>query len=294
MGASVRTIVIIVVLVLLGALALDAFYVVDERKRAIVLRFGQVVSEEDGEKAGFHWKVPIADDVKFFDGRVLTMDTPAERYYTSEQKPLLVDSFVKWRVAKPQLYYTATSGEEATANLRLENRVSEGLRNQIGRRTMHEVISGERDQLMQQLTNDLNRVMLQDFGIAVIDVRVKRIDLPDEVSEAVYERMNSEREIEARQYRATGTEQARAIIAAADRNRVVIEAEAYRDSEQIRGDGDAEAARIYAEAYGKDPEFYEFYRSINAYTTIFGDGQSLLVLDPSSDFFKYLKSDTGE
>ncbi|MCY4143117.1 MAG: protease modulator HflC [Gammaproteobacteria bacterium] len=293
MGASVKTIVIIVVLVILGALALDAFYIVDERQRAIVLRFGELTSGEGGENPGLHFKLPIADEVKYFDARVLTMDTPPQRYYTSEKKPLIVDSFVKWRVGDPPLYYTATSGEEETANGRLQDRVNEGLRNQIGRRTMHDVISGERDQLMQELTNDLNRVMLAEFGIAVLDVRVKKIDLPPEVSAAVFDRMNSERAIEARQYRAGGTEIARGITATADRESVVIEAEAYKEAEQIRGDGDAEAARIYAEAYNQDPDFYEFYRSINAYRTVFSDGNSLLVLDPSSEFFKYLKSDSG-
>ncbi len=293
MGASVKTIVIIVVLVILGALLLDAFYIVDERQRAIVLRFGELTSAEGGEQPGLHFKLPIADAVEYFDARVLTMDTPPQRYYTSEKKPLIVDSFVKWRVGDPPLYYTATSGEEETANSRLQDRVNEGLRNQIGRRTMHDVISGERDELMQELTNDLNQVMLAEFGISVLDVRVKKIDLPPEVSAAVFERMNSERAIEARQYRAGGTEIARGITATADRESVVIEAEAYKESEQIRGDGDAEAARIYADAYNQDPDFYEFYRSINAYRTVFSDGNSLLVLDPSSEFFKYLKSDAG-
>ncbi len=293
MGASVRTIVIVVVLVIVGALLLDAFFIVDERQRAIVLRFGEMTSDEDGEQPGLHFKLPIADEVKYFDARVLTMDTPPQRYYTSEKKPLIVDSFVKWRVGDPGLYYTATSGEEETANGRLEDRVNEGLRNQIGRRTMHDVISGERDELMQELTDELNSVMLAEFGIAVLDVRVKKIDLPPEVSAAVFERMNSERAIEARQYRAGGTEIARGVTATADAESIVIEAEAYKESEQIRGDGDAEAARIYAEAYNQDPEFYEFYRSINAYRTVFSDGSSLLVLDPSSEFFKYFKSDTG-
>ncbi len=293
MNASVRTIVIIVVLVLAGALALDAFFIVDERKRAILLRFGDVKSDEEGEKPGFHLKFPISDQVKYFDARVLTMDTPPQRYYTSEKKPLIVDSFVKWRVQNPKLYYTATSGEEETANRRLQDRVNEGLRNQIGRREMYEVISGERDELMQELTNELDQAMSERFGITVIDVRVKRIDLPDEVSAAVYDRMNSEREIEAKQYRASGREQALIIEADAERQKIVIEAEAYRDAEQIRGDGDASAAKTYADAYGADREFYEFYRSINAYVTVFEDGQSLLVLDPSSEFWKYLKSDSG-
>ena len=291
---SVRNIVIVVVVLLLGALALDAFYIVDERQRAILLRFGEVKSSEEGEQPGLHFKIPLADQVKYFDARVLTKDATPESYLTIEQKPLIVDWFAKWRVNNPRVYYTATSGIEDTASARLQARVNQGLRDQIGRRTMHEVISGERDQLMQELTNNLNVTMTEEFGISIIDVRVKRIDLPDEVSSAVFERMNSEREVEARQYRATGNEQAIGIRAAAEREVTVIGAEAQRDAERIRGDGDAQATKIYAEAYGQDAEFYEFYRSINAYVTVFEDGRSLLVLDPSSEFFKYLKSDTGD
>lgn len=291
---SVRNIVIVVVLLLAGALALDSFYIVDERQRAILLRFGDVKSSEEGEQPGLHFKFPLADQVKYFDARVLTKDATPERYLTIEQKPLIVDWFAKWRVNSPRVYYTATSGIEDTASARLQARVNQGLRDQIGRRTMHEVISGERDQLMLELTNNLNVTMNEEFGISVIDVRVKRIDLPDEVSSAVFERMNSEREVEARQYRATGNEEAAGIRAAAERDVTVIGAEAQRDAERIRGDGDAEATRIYAEAYGQDAEFYEFYRSINAYVTVFEDGRSLLVLDPSSEFFKYLKSGTGD
>lgn len=291
---SVRNIVIVVVLLLVGALALDAFFIVDERQRAILLRFGEVQSLEEGEQPGLHFKIPLADQVKYFDGRVLTTDATPERYLTIEQKPLIVDWFAKWRINNPRVYYTATSGIEETASARLQARVNQGLRDQIGRRTMHEVISGERDQLMQELTSSLSVAMTEEFGISIIDVRVKRIDLPDEVSNEVFERMTSERRVEAKQYRATGNEQAIGIRAAADRDVTIIGAEAQRDAERIRGDGDAEATRIYAEAYGQDEEFYEFYRSINAYVTVFEDGRSLLVVDPSSEFFKYLKSATGE
>ncbi|MCY3884776.1 MAG: protease modulator HflC [Gammaproteobacteria bacterium] len=291
---SVKNIVIVVVVLLIGALLLDTFYIVDERQRAILLRFGDVMSPEEGELPGLHLKFPIADQVKYFDGRVLTRDATPERYLTIEQKPLIVDWFAKWRIANPRSYYTATSGIEESANARLQAKVSQGLRDQIGKRDMHEVISGERDQLMQELTNEMNVTMMDEFGITVIDVRVKRIDLPDEVSSAVFERMNSEREVEARQYRATGREQAIGIEADAQRQVTVIGAEAQRDAERIRGDGDAQATKIYADAYGQDKEFYEFYRSINAYVNVFQDGRSLLVLDPSSEFFKYLKRDIAE
>ena len=203
-----------------------------------------------------------------------------------------MDSYVKWKVSEVKKFYERASFEFERAQRLLQERVNEGLRNQISRRDMHEVISGQRDLLMKEVREDLDKVM-REYGVEVVDVRVKRIDLPLEVSSAVYERMNSEREIEARQYRAEGQAQALAIRAGADREAVVIEAEAYRESEQVRGDGDANSASIYANAYNQDPEFYEFYRSINAYTTVFKDKGDLLVLDPNSEFFKYLQNGDG-
>jgi membrane protease subunit HflC len=241
---------------------------------------------------GLHFKIPIAQEVKKFDARVLTLDSAPETYYTLEKKPLIVDSFVKWRVADVPNFYERASFEIERAQRLLQERVNEGLRNQISRRDMHEVISGERDLLMNELREELDKVMREN-GIEVVDVRVKKIDLPVEVSAAVYLRMNSEREIEARQYRAEGQERALAVRAGADREAVVLEAEAYRESEQLRGDGDAKSANVYASAYNKDPEFYEFYRSINAYTTVFKDKGDLLILDPSSEFFKFLRNGDG-
>jgi membrane protease subunit HflC len=284
---SFQKMILAVVALLLVFVAVNAVFVVKETERAIVLRFGAVTRADVAP--GLHFKLPIAEDVKIFDARVLTLDSQPETYFTLEKKPLIVDSFAKWRIANVQKYYTASTGDERRARQVLQERVNEGLRNQISRRDMHEVISGERDQLMQELTSDLNRVMLEAMGVEVIDVRVKRIDLPTEVSSAVYDRMNSERQIEARQYRAQGRELALGIRADADRQTVVISAEAYRESEQLRGDGDAKAASVYAQAYNQDPEFYEFYRSINAYTKVFGNKSDLLVLDPNSEFFKYLK-----
>ncbi|MYD43144.1 MAG: protease modulator HflC [Gammaproteobacteria bacterium] len=288
---SVRTIVILVLLIIVGALLFDTLFIVHERERALKLRFGEAVSVYGDADAGLHFKIPIAEEVRVFDGRILTLDTPAQRYFTIEKKPLIVDLFVKWRVGDVERYYTATSGDEQRASTQLEDRVNEGLRNQIGRRDMHEVISGERDLLMNELTANLNGVMSEDFGITVIDIRVKRIDLPDEVSDAVFDRMNSEREIEARQYRATGQEIAIGIRADADRQATVISAEAQRESEKIRGDGDANSAEIYADAYGQDPDFYSFYRSINAYVKVFEGGNTMMVMDPSSEFFRFLKEE---
>ena len=286
-----RNFLLVVIGVVAVVLLLQSIYIVRETERAILLRFG-AVSQAD-VPPGLHFKLPVAEEVKKFDARVLTLDSSPETYYTLEKKPLIVDSFAKWRIIDVENYYTASSGDESRANRVLQERVNEGLRNAISRRDMHEVISGERDQLMQELTADLNRVMKEAVGVEVIDVRVKRIDLPTEVSTSVYERMNSEREIEARQYRAQGQELALGIRADAERQTVVIEAEAYREAEQIRGDGDAMAASIYAGAFNKDPEFYEFTRSINAYAKVFGDKGDMLVLDPNSEFFKYLKDDEG-
>lgn len=283
------------ILVIIGAIGVVfltmSVYTVEQTERAILLKFG-AVSQAD-VPPGLHFKLPVAEEIKKFDARVQTLDASPETYYTLEKKPLIVDSFAKWRINDVQKYYTSVSGDQVRANQRLQERVNEGLRNEISQRDMHEVISGQRDLLMAQLTARLNRTMTEEFGIEVIDVRVKRIDLPTEVSSSVYERMNSERQIEARQYRAQGQELALGIRADADRQTVVIEAEAYRDAERTRGDGDARSASIYANAFTKDPEFYEFTRSMKAYAKVFGDKSSMLVLDPNGEFFKYLKSNEG-
>jgi len=286
-----RNFVVVVLVVVAVFLLTQSVYIVQETERAILLRFG-AVSQAD-VPPGLHLKMPIAEEVKKFDARVITLDSSAETYYTLEKKPLIVDSFVKWRIFDVENYYTASTGDEGRANNVLQQRVSEGLRNAISRRDMHEVISGERDQLMQELTADLNRAMKEAMGVEVIDVRVKQIDLPLEVSSSVYDRMNSERQIEARQYRAQGHELALGIRADADRQTVIIEAEAYREAEQIRGDGDAQSTSIYASAFNKDPEFYAFTRSMRAYAEVFEDKSDMLVIDPNSEFFKYLKHDEG-
>ena len=287
---NLRNFIFTFIAIALIVLATASIYTVHQTERAILLRFG-AVSQAD-VPSGLHFKMPIAEEVKFFDARVLTLESATERYYTLEKKPLDVDAFVKWKVDNVEKFYTATSFDLIRAERILAERVSEGLRNQISRRDMHEVVSGERDQLMAELTDDLNRVMGVAAGVEVVDVRVKRIDLPRDVSAAVYDRMNSERQIEARQYRATGEELALGIVADADRQTVVIDAEAYREAEQTRGDGDASSAAIYANAYNKDPEFYTFYRSMNAYVNVFSNKGDILVLDPSNEFFRYLKKDT--
>jgi len=288
---STRAFVIALLALLVVYLAADSFYTVRATERAVLLRFGAM--QQVDVAAGLHFKLPFAEEVKRFSGQVLTLDSRPERFYTVEKRPLIVDSYVKWRVRDVARYYTATGGDELNAERRLQERVKTGLRNQISRRDVHEVVSGERDQLMQDLTADLNGVMREEFGVQVLDVRVKKIDLPEQVSNSVFERMRSERQVLAREHRARGREIALGIRADADRQQVVIEAEAYRQAEQIRGDGDARAAAIYAQAYERDSEFYQFYRSLAAYREVFSSERDLLLLEPDSEFFKYLKSQRG-
>ena len=285
---NVKSTLILAAVVIALLLAWNAFYIVKETERAILLRFGEVVRANVAP--GPHFKLPIADEVKKFNGKVLTVDAPVARYFTLEQKPVMVDSFAKWRIDNVRRYYTSTSGDERLARNLLQERVNEGLRNQISRRDMHEVVSGGRDELMAELTTSLNEVMTAEMGVRVIDVRVKRIDLPAEVEASVFDRMNTARQIEAQQYRASGQEKAIGIRADADRQVVVVKADAYRRAEEIRGAGDALATRTYAEVYNKDEEFYAFYRRVTAYSSVFANKDDLLVLDTKSDFFKYLGS----
>jgi len=277
----------ILVLLLLS----NTLYIVSETERAVLLRFGEVVNPN--VSVGLHAKLPWADQVRKFDGRVITLDAVPERFLTVEKKPLDVDFYAKWRIKDTSKFYTSTGGDEATAQSRLTQRIKTGLRNQFGERTMHEVVSGSRDQMMVDLTKQLNEIAQSEFGIEVVDVRVKRIDLPESVSQKVFDRMASERAREAREYRSTGAEQAEFIRAAADREKVVLEANAYRDAERIKGEGDAKAAAIYSAAYGKDPEFYSFVRSLNAYRNSFDSRSDVLLVDPKDDFYKYLNSPRG-
>jgi membrane protease subunit HflC len=227
--------------------------------------------------------------VRKFERRILTLDAPTQRFLTIEKKPLDVDFYAKWRVIDTQKFYTATNGEEVRAEGLLAQRINTGLRNKFGERTFHEVVSGERDLLMTDLTRDLNEITTSEFGIQLVDVRVKRIDLPSQVSQSVFDRMKSEREREAREHRSTGRELAEKIRATADRQRTVIGANAYRDAQVLRGEGDALAARTYAAAYNADPEFYAFVRSLEAYRASFSNKGDLLVVDSKSEFFRYLK-----
>jgi membrane protease subunit HflC len=267
-----------------------SIFVIKETERAILLRFGEVVQFDI--KPGLHFKIPVVNSVRIFDSRVLTLDAPPQRYMTLEQKSLIVDSFVKWRIKNVANFYTATSGNENIASKLLSSRVDTGLRNEFGQRTLTEVISGERDELMEVLKQELNSVVNTVMGIEIIDVRVKRIDLPEEVSQSVYDRMRTAREREARELRAKGKELAEGIRANADRQQTIIAANAYRDAELIRGDGDAEATSTYATAFNKNPEFYSFYRSLDAYRKTFQSGGDILLIEPKNDFFKYLGQST--
>lgn len=281
------SLVSLVSLTLVVLITYNCLYVIREIDRAVLLTFGEVTN--DNVAPGLHFKVPGMHAVRRFDGRIQTLEINTESYLTAEKNYLEVDSFAKWRVANTSRFYTATSGDENIATNLLMQRINTGLRNQFGVRTVHEVVSGQRDALMEQLTATLNTIAQQELGIEVVDVRVKKIDLPDNVSDSVFQRMNTERQEEAQQLRSTGREVAEGIRADADRQQIVIQAEAYRDSETIRGEGDAQAAAIYAAAFGKDPEFYNFVRSLNAYQATFSNESDLLLLSPDSDFFKYLK-----
>jgi len=265
----------------------NSFYIVSQTERAVLLRFGRIV--EPDVKPGLHMKIPYVNSVRKFDARLLTLDTTTSRFLTLEKKALMVDSYAKWRVDDAERFYTATSGMKQIADERLARRLEAALRDQFGKRTLHESVSGQRDELMAQVTTSLNRAAQQELGIEVVDVRVKGIDLPREVNRSVFERMSSEREREAREHRAKGKELAEGIRADADRQRRVLLAEAFREAEELRGDGDAQAAAIYAAAYGQDQEFYAFHRSLQAYRESFSSKEDVLVLDPKSDFFRYLE-----
>ncbi|MBT6593905.1 MAG: protease modulator HflC [Porticoccaceae bacterium] len=282
----------VMVLALLIIVASSTLYVVSETERGVKLRFGRLI--EADIQPGLHVKLPFADDVRLFDARVLTVDAQPASFFTVEKKRLIVDSYAKWRISNVETYYKATGGVETVARNRLANRVNNGLRNQFGTRTLHEVVSGERDALMEDITSDLNESVLGSLGIEVVDVRVKRIDLPQEVSSQVFRRMTAEREKEATELRSTGKEKAERIRASADRERTIELANAYRDAEQLRGTGDAEAAGIYADAYQQDPEFYSFVRSLNAYKNSFSNKGDVMLVAPDSDFFKYLQSQEGK
>jgi len=282
---------VIVGAVVVLVIASLSIFVVDQRENAIVFRLGEVVNIK--KNPGLYFKVPLLDNVRTFDVRILTIDTPEpERFLTSEKKNVLVDLFIKWRITDVRQFYVSVQGNEALAQTRLLQTINDGLRAEFGNRTVHEVVSGERDQIMDLMRKKANEDAVK-IGVEVYDVRLKRVDLPQEVSESVYRRMEAERKRVANELRSTGAAESEKIRANADRQREVIVAEAYREAEKIKGEGDAKATAIYARAYEPNPEFYAFYRSLEAYRGSFKDKNDLLVVDPSSEFFKYLKSGAG-
>lgn len=277
----------LIVAVVVIVVGLMSTFIVDERELALKFRLGEIV--ESDFTPGIHFKMPFINNVRKFDKRILTLDARPANYLTKEKKNVNVDFFVKWRINNVETYYKAMSGgNERIAAERLYTIVNDGLREQFSKRTIQEVISGERKQLMDTSTKIANK-QVQKFGIEVVDVRVKRIDFSEDISNSVYRRMEAERTRVAKDYRSRGAEAAEKIRANADRQRTIIVAEAYRDAEKIRGVGDGKAASIYAKAYKKDREFYSFYRSLTAYKKSFNAQSDIMVLDPSSEFFKYFK-----
>ena len=243
---------------------------------------------------GLKFKLPLIQDVKYFDRRILTLDSPeSELFQTAEKKNVLVDSFVKWRIKDPAVFYRAFGVEEIRARSRLEQTVNAVLREEFGTRQMHDVISGKRQSLMAAVKTKAAADSVQ-YGVEIVDVRVKRVELPTDVSDSVYRRMEAERKRVANELRSTGGAEAEQIKADADKRREVVVAEAYRDAQKIKGEGDAKAAAIYAEAFGRSPEFYRFWRSMDAYKQTFRSKSDVLVVDPSSDFFKYMKNGAGK
>ena len=277
-------------LLIIGAIVLlvsSSLFIVDEREKAILLRFGEIVRSD--YKPGLHFKIPFVNNVQRFDARVQTLDSPPESYLTKEKKNVKVDSFFKWRIKNVKTFFTSTGGNMGRASNRLSQIIKDGLRAEFGKRVVQEVVSGERNDVMRILGDIANKEASR-FGIEILSVRIKRVDLPGNVSNSVYRRMEAERQRVATELRSQGKEQSEKIRAEADRKRTIILAEAFEKSEKKRGEGDATATNLYAQAYSKDSEFYRFYRSVTAYANAFKDKGDLLLLDTKSKFFEYFDS----
>ena len=265
-----------------------SMFVVDQRQNAIVFQLGEVVSVKT--EPGLYFKVPLMQNVRYFDSRILTLDTgEPERFITAEKKNVMVDSFVKWRIVDVKQYYISVGGDEMRAATRLMQTVNSSMREEFGKRTIHEVVSGERERIMTVLREKTDSDA-RKIGVQVLDVRLKRVDFPVEISDSVYRRMDAERKRVANELRASGAADGEKIKADADKQREVILAEAYREAQKTKGEGDAKASALYAGAFGRDAEFYAFYRSLEAYKQSFNNKSDVMVLDPSSSFFKYMKN----
>jgi membrane protease subunit HflC len=283
-GLNFTAAIVAAVLVILSA----SIFTVDQRQHAIVFQLGEVRNVI--AEPGLYFKWPMIQNVRYFDKRILTLDAvDPERFITSEKKNVLVDSFVKWRIVDPRLYYVSVAGDELRAQTRLAQTVNAGLREEFGKRTVHDVVSGERDLIMEQMREKAD-LDARKIGVQIVDVRVKRVDFPPEVSESVYRRMEAERKRVANELRSEGAAEAEKIRADADKQREVIVAEAYRDAQKMKGEGDAKAAATYAQAFNQNPEFYAFYRSLEAYRNSFNSKGDVIVVEPDSDFFKYMNS----
>ncbi len=285
MKTSISSAIVILAILVIGIST--SLFTVDQRQRAMVFRLGEIVSVKS--EPGLYWKLPLIEDVRVFDARIHTVDTEEpERFLTSEKKNVLVDSFIKWRISDVTQYYISVGGDERRAQDRLNKTVNDSLRAEFGKRTVHQVISGERDAIMEAMRQRVEEDATK-IGVEVLDVRLKRVDLTQEISEAVYRRMEAERKRVANELRSTGAAEAEKIRADADREREVIIARAYRDAQAVKGEGDAKAASIYASAFKKDPDFYSFYKSLDAYKSTFSSKEDLLILEPSSNFFKHMR-----
>ena len=279
----------LLVVLLIGLVVLSgSVFTVDQRQNALVFQLGEVVSVK--KKPGLYFKLPLVQNIRYFDTRIQTLDAlDPERFITSEKKNVLVDSFIKWRVIDARQFYVSVGGDEMRAQIRLNQTVNDGLRAEFGKRTINEVVSGRREEIMSIIRSKADQDA-RKIGVQVVDVRIKRVDLPEAVSENVYGRMQAERKQVANELRSTGAAEAEKIKADADKQKEVIVAEAYRDAQRVKGEGDAKASAVYAAAYGKNPEFYAFYRSMQAYRESFKTKSDVMVLDPSADFFKYMKN----
>lgn len=279
LGALLATVLVVMAM---------SIFTVDQRQYAVVFQLGEV--KRAISEPGLYFKIPMVQNVRYFEKRIITLDNAEpERFITSEKKNVLVDSYIKWRIVDPQLYYISVGGDESRAKTRLNQTVNAGLREEFGKRTVHDVVSGERDKVMNQMREKAD-VDARKIGVQIVDVRLKRVELPTEVSEAVYRRMEAERKRVANELRSEGSAEAEKIRADADRQREIIVAEAYRDAQKIKGEGDAKATNTYAQAFSQNAEFYAFYRSLEAYRGSFKSKSDVLVIEPSSDFFKYMKS----
>jgi membrane protease subunit HflC len=282
---------VVALLIVIALLASSTLYTVDQRQNAIVFQLGEV--KEVVTKPGLHFKWPLLQNVRLFDMRILTFDDAEPlRFLTQGNRPVLVDSFVKWRISDVRQYYVSVQGDEFRAQTRIKQTVSGTLRDEFGLRGLHEVVSGEREQIMSEVRRKVDQD-LERIGVKIVDVRLKRVDLPQDVSESVYRRMEAERKRIANEARSTGAAEAEKIRADAERQREVILAEAYRDAQRVRGEGDGKSAGIYAAAFNQNPEFYAFYRSMEAYRSTFRGRNDIMLLEPNSDFLRYFRDSLG-